>query len=135
MSEATQPSRPDEVLFRRERAPPRYAESDYYFAHAKLPEGTLPESDLLKAIHGYIAGFYERSGVPPYSKVWKSMDESALLALGILMEETARGILGETGDFAFLEGVEPEEEGATAGGEGAAETDVDETGEEESGSP
>ena len=34
------------------------------------------------------------------------MDETALIALGILMEETAREVLGETGDLAFLEGDE-----------------------------
>jgi hypothetical protein len=31
------------------------------------------------------------------------MDETALIALSILMEETARGVLGETGDLAFTE--------------------------------
>ncbi len=31
------------------------------------------------------------------------MDETALIALGILIEETARGVLGETGDLAFTE--------------------------------
>ena len=31
------------------------------------------------------------------------MDETALIALGILMEETAREVLGETGDLAFIE--------------------------------
>jgi len=34
------------------------------------------------------------------------MDETALIAFGILMEETARDVLGETGDLAFLEGSE-----------------------------
>lgn len=34
------------------------------------------------------------------------MDETALIALGILMEETAREVLGETGDLVFLEGDE-----------------------------
>jgi hypothetical protein len=38
------------------------------------------------------------------------MDETALIALGILVEESAREILGETGDLAFTEGVEVEEE-------------------------
>jgi hypothetical protein len=37
------------------------------------------------------------------------MDETALIALGILMEETAREALGETGDFAFLEAADEEE--------------------------
>jgi hypothetical protein len=45
-----------------------------------------------------------------YSPVWKGMDETALIALGILMEETAREMLGETGDFAFVEAADEEEE-------------------------
>lgn len=36
------------------------------------------------------------------------MDESALLALGILMEEATREALGETGDLVFTEGQEVE---------------------------
>lgn len=38
------------------------------------------------------------------------MDETALIAFGILMEETVREILGETGDFAFIEAADEEEE-------------------------
>jgi hypothetical protein len=34
------------------------------------------------------------------------MDETALLALGILMEEATRDILGQTGDLVFTEGQE-----------------------------
>jgi hypothetical protein len=33
-----------------------------------------------------------------------SMDETALMALGILMEEAARDTLGQTGDLVFTEG-------------------------------
>ena len=40
------------------------------------------------------------------------MDETALIALGILMEETAREVLGETGDFAFVEAANDDEEQA-----------------------
>lgn len=38
------------------------------------------------------------------------MDETALIAMGILMEETAREVLGETGDLAFTEAADEEEE-------------------------
>jgi hypothetical protein len=34
------------------------------------------------------------------------MDETALLALGILMEEATRDVLGQTGDLVFTEGEE-----------------------------
>lgn len=37
---------------------------------------------------------------------WKSMDETALLAMGILLEEATREVLGETGDLVFTEGEE-----------------------------
>jgi hypothetical protein len=42
------------------------------------------------------------------------MDETALIALTILMEETARGVLGETGDLAFTEAAEEDEEDVLA---------------------
>lgn len=38
------------------------------------------------------------------------MDETALIALGILMEEMAKETLGETGDLALVEAAKPEEE-------------------------
>ena len=34
------------------------------------------------------------------------MDETALLAMGILLEEAAKEILGESGDLVFVEGDE-----------------------------
>jgi len=40
---------------------------------------------------------------------WCSMDETALLAFGILLEEAGREILGNTGDLVFTEGEEVEE--------------------------
>lgn len=43
-------------------------------------------------------------------KVWRCMDETALIALGILIEESAREISGDTGDLVFTEGVEVEDE-------------------------
>lgn len=42
------------------------------------------------------------------------MDETALIALGILIEETAKETLGETGDLAFLEAADEEEAKALA---------------------
>ncbi len=80
----------------------------------------LPESDLLKAIHAYASDFYGRA-VKGKGKVdFESLDETALLAVGILMEEMAREALGETGDLAFVEGeddgVERAEEGVISEG-------------------
>lgn len=96
---------PEEVLFRREGAPIRYEEDDFYWADRDLADNQkLPESDLLKAIHAYASDFYGRA-VKGKGKVdFESLDETALLAVGILMEEMACEALGETGDLAFVEG-------------------------------
>ena len=115
------PLAPEEVLFRRRDAPPRYAEKDVYFAGSgSLPTTTtlLPGSDLLKAVHGYAAGFYEAAAAGRGEKGGKTaapaggrlvderaMDETALLAFGVLLEEAAREALGKDGDLVFTEGV------------------------------
>jgi hypothetical protein len=38
------------------------------------------------------------------------MDETALLALGILLEEAGKDVLGKRGDLVFTEGMEEEED-------------------------
>ncbi|KAH7326072.1 hypothetical protein B0I35DRAFT_405374 [Stachybotrys elegans] len=100
------PHAPDEVLFRRTAAPIRYAEHDVYQAFDRYitdaGRHALPDSDLLKAIHGYSSKFYEstrhdRGGMK------SKMDETALLALGILLEEAGREVLGRRGDLVFTE--------------------------------
>lgn len=92
---------PDEVLFRRQGAPERYEESDVYRApHTDIP---LPNSDLLKFIHRYASEFYSKATLDKGQLDFQSLDETALLALGILLEETAALHLGETGHFAFIE--------------------------------
>ena len=55
------------------------------------------------------------------------MDETALLALGILIEETAREVMGETGDLAFTEAAGADEERALAGGRDDTEEDEEGT--------
>jgi len=92
---------PEEVLFRRKNAPTRYAESDFYFANEDLPSNAkLPDSDLLKAIHTYASEFYARNS-GTYDL--RSMDETALLAMGALLEEGGAIALGEAGDLVFVE--------------------------------
>lgn len=107
---------PEEVLFQRVAAPIRYAEKDIYNAHERLPDGgreVLPDSDMLKAIHNYSCHFYSR--LPKTGALGRdaernideqSMDETALLAFGILLEETGREILGKRGDLVFTEGMD-----------------------------
>lgn len=66
----------------------------------------LPESDLLKALHCYTSDFYSRTSKDQGLGDYRSMDGTALIALGILMEEAARDALGETGDLVFTAGEE-----------------------------
>ncbi|KFY00710.1 hypothetical protein O988_03139 [Pseudogymnoascus sp. VKM F-3808] len=92
---------PEAVLFQRAAAPDRHEETDTYFSSDNAA-GQLPDSDLLKALHMYAADFYaaEREAGADY----RSLDETALLALGVLMEELCREQLGEGGDLVFTEG-------------------------------
>ncbi|KAI3326124.1 hypothetical protein HD806DRAFT_435425 [Xylariaceae sp. AK1471] len=113
---------PEEVLFKRSGAPVRYAEKDIYLAHEHLCDGgrgVLPDSDLLKTIHSYVSHFY---GDLPANKRTvhgdtgegvseRSMDETALLAFGLLLEEASLDALGKKGDLVFTEGVEVGERG------------------------
>lgn len=118
------PFAPDEVLFRRKDAPQRYAEYDIYFSHERdLPRGgrgLLPESDLLKAIHSYSSHYYaasaHQSRAPSSRNVDNcSMDETALIAFGILLEEAGRDALGRRGDLVFTEAADSSD---TSAGEG-----------------
>ncbi|KAI0838784.1 hypothetical protein F5Y06DRAFT_44300 [Hypoxylon sp. FL0890] len=114
---------PEEVLFRRIGAPVRYAEKDIYQAHESLQDGgrgVLPDSDMLKAIHSYTSHFYAalastrgpRGGQESVRNIdERSMDETALLAFGILVEEAGREVLGKMGDLVFTEGAEVEPDG------------------------
>ena len=94
---------------------------------------TLPESDLLSAVHTYTADFY--GAMAKKGEVMlRSMDETALLAVGILLEEAAEEILGETGDMVFVEGEateEPERQGHKNAG--SSEVGTAEDGEQRAG--
>ncbi|RAK88383.1 hypothetical protein BO79DRAFT_148614 [Aspergillus costaricaensis CBS 115574] len=106
-SSSTRPVRPEEVLFRRQNAPQRYEENDFYFAHEALPPSCpLPSSELLEAIHAYSADYYDHATIDGGRDDYQSMDETALIAMGILMEEMAKESLGETGDMVLVEGEE-----------------------------
>ena len=104
MSSSTVPVPPEEVLFRRKDAPERYEEDDFYWADRQLScEQSLPDSDLLKAIHVYASDFYGRATIDKGLGDFESMNETALLAMGILLEEAIKHSLGENGDMVFVE--------------------------------
>jgi hypothetical protein len=63
----------------------------------------LPDSDLLKAIHAYAADFYDRATLDRGKGDFGSLDGSALIAIGCLLEEEARQMLGENGDMVLVE--------------------------------
>lgn len=113
------PLPPEEVLFRRRNAPERYEEDDIYFAHENLDpqQQELPDSDLVKAVHAYASDFYGRVLGERGKVSFGSMDETALLAMGVLLEEEVGRVLGETGDLVFVEGGESEEQGRREGAE------------------
>ena len=151
---------PEEALFRAANAPDRYEETDTYFAHENLPDGVLPPSDLVKAVHHYVSHYYEalarRQGIDVSAAAGqtqkqtgmtdtagrrpkprrlvdeRSMDETALLAFGILLEEAARDMLGADGALVLTEAAEvvgdekDEEEGVVVeGGDGGGSREQD----------
>ncbi|KAI1332826.1 hypothetical protein F5Y16DRAFT_356681 [Xylariaceae sp. FL0255] len=119
---------PEEVLFKRSGAPIRYAEKDIYHAHEDLRDGgraLLPDSDMLKSLHSYTSHFYaslaasgatmeENDKTQAIDE--RSMDETALLAFGILLEEAGWEALGKRGHLVFTEGVEVNENGGLRAG-------------------
>ncbi|KAL8795352.1 MAG: hypothetical protein Q9182_007541, partial [Xanthomendoza sp. 2 TL-2023] len=117
ISSHQKPVPPEDVLFRRRHAPERYEEDDFYFANEDLTEGKeLPDSDMLKAVHTYSSDFYGRA-LPKKAVVdFGSMDETALMCMGLLLEEYVQSILGETGDLVFVETGEEKEDGAAIRG-------------------
>ncbi|QKX53585.1 uncharacterized protein TRUGW13939_00664 [Talaromyces rugulosus] len=66
-------------------------------------DARLPESDMLEAIHSYSSHFYANAVDNCGSNDFASMDETALIAMGILLEELANHSLGETGDLVLVE--------------------------------
>ncbi|KAK6334168.1 hypothetical protein TWF696_002670 [Orbilia brochopaga] len=61
----------------------------------------LPDSDLLKAVHAYVADYYAAKGWTDVGA--RSMDEGALIAIGVLLEEYCREMIGKQGDQVFVE--------------------------------
>jgi hypothetical protein len=115
---------PERVLLKRRGAPTLnfvdWEGREYFANERRWPDGepvssrdVLPDSDLLKAVHAYSSRFYEVMGrldpacsfVGPRLVDERSMDETALLAVGILLEEAAREVVKKSGDLVFTEGL------------------------------
>lgn len=72
------------------------------------PQLTLPDSDLLQAVHAYASDYYSVS--PGGDIAFGSMDGTALVAMGMLLEEMSVEVIGETGHLALLESIKEQEE-------------------------
>jgi hypothetical protein len=68
---------------------------------------TLPDSDLLQALHAYASDYYSVNAGGDIA--FGSMDGTALIAMGMLLEEMSVEAMGETGHLALLESVEEQE--------------------------
>lgn len=106
VTEGRRPVSAAEYLLRHQQGPQQDQSYEQFSAHRHLKH-RLPDSDLLKAIHTHASDFY--GAHPDAEDSFGSMDETALIAMGILLEEFAAERLGETGDLAFVEAAHPGE--------------------------
>jgi hypothetical protein len=94
------------VVLAEPKVPPEIAEDVMVYEEwlRNLPSQlSLPDSDLLRAIHAYVSDFQSvLQRLPEYTR----MDGTALLCLGVLLEEMVAEAVGETGHLAFLESEE-----------------------------
>lgn len=101
---SAKPLAPEELLFK-DASTANIDLSRHYNADQLLenPDVDLPSTDLLTALHAYAADFYAAATTNQGRHDFRSMDGSALVAMGILLEEAARSILGDAGDMALVE--------------------------------
>lgn len=97
------PCGPKEVMMGSINARDDTVEESYNADEGLETHQILPESDLLKAAHAYSSDFYDMATTTKGQTDYKSLDETALLAVGILLEEAAREVLGKTGDMVLVE--------------------------------
>lgn len=98
------PSGPETYLLRRTNIPSDMLDRSYASVADAISSGKLPDSETLKAVHAYASDFYFSTTGKEKCKIdTRSLDETALIAVGILLEEAVREALGENGDMAFVE--------------------------------
>jgi len=115
--EVTVPYPPVEFYFDRKRVKTGDEDEDSrLYWRREVDKHKLPPSDLLWAIHRNASQFFSKKG----DDHLKFMDESALLAVGVLLEETMKQSLGKSGHLAFLE---PDDEHESTGADRMDESD------------
>ncbi|OAP56017.1 hypothetical protein AYL99_10169 [Fonsecaea erecta] len=102
-SENVLPIAPEEVLLRRSTIAEHVIKESYDAAGHLSDAEKLPESELLKAVHSYASDFYSRAVPEQGTFDFRSFDETALIAFGILLEEAVKSALGRDGDMVFVE--------------------------------
>jgi hypothetical protein len=71
--------------------------------HPRDDDLNLPKPELLMAAHAYASDYYSSATTNRGQIDFRSLDGSALVAVGILLEEAARASLGQNGDMALVE--------------------------------
>ncbi len=97
------PVAPEDYLLRQTRTPAEIFEDDHDAGGELAAARKLPESEMLKAIHTYASDLYNSATMNQGRYDFRSLDETALIAVGILLEEAVKEALGETGDMVFVE--------------------------------
>ncbi|KAK4936509.1 hypothetical protein LTR10_022616 [Elasticomyces elasticus] len=103
LSSTLLPAAPEDYLLRQTRIPEELLDDMHDPGGAYSQANKLPESEMLKAIHTYASDFYKSATINQGIYDFRSLDETALVALGILVEEAVREALGENGDMVFVE--------------------------------
>lgn len=85
----------DEVIARSQHAPQDVAP----FPQEK--RSMVPNNDLLFAVHQYTADFYTMNGLLGVNH--RSFDETALIAMAALLENSCEELLGEKGHLALVD--------------------------------
>ncbi|OAG35060.1 hypothetical protein AYO21_10792 [Fonsecaea monophora] len=102
-SEHVLPLAPEEVLLRRSTIPEHVIHDSYDAAGELSSHEKLPESEMLKAVHAYASDFYSCAVQGQGTFDFRTFDETALIAFGILLEEAVKETLGQDGDMVFVE--------------------------------
>ncbi|EXJ65509.1 hypothetical protein A1O7_01850 [Cladophialophora yegresii CBS 114405] len=103
LSETVLPISPEEVLLGRATIPEDVIHQEYDLSSTLRGSSKLPESEMLKAVHTYASDFYASATAQGGKFDFKTLDETALIAIGVLLEEAVKDALGENGDMVFVE--------------------------------